>query len=150
MLISDIELSKKLERTEARANADFVETRARLDPASGATWIEVGGGYAMFDGIGSPLSQTFGVGVLEELTGDHLDKLQESFKSRGADVFHEISPMADQAILALLTERGYRPIELTSVMVQMLDPSAKPRTQRNPDISTRLVSKDESDLWASV
>jgi len=150
MIISDIELSKKLERTEARANADFVETRARLDPASGAAWIEVGGAYAMFDGIGSPLTQTFGLGVFEELTGEHLNELEEFFKGRGAGVFHEISPMADQAILTLLDERGYRPIELTSVMVQTLDPSGEPRTQRNPDISTRLVSNDESDLWASV
>ena len=114
MIISDIELSKKLERTEARANADFVETRARLDPASGAAWIEVGGAYAMFDGIGSPLTQTFGLGVFEELTGEHLNELEEFFKGRGAGVFHEISPMADQAILTLLDERGYRPIELST------------------------------------
>ncbi len=150
MILSDIELSKKLERTEARANSDFVETRARLDPASGAEWIEVGGAYAMFDGVGSPLTQTFGLGVFEELTRSHLDELEEFFKTRGSEVFHEISPMADQGILTLLSERGYMPIELTSVLVQSLDPSAGPRNQRNPEISTRLVAKDESDLWASV
>ena len=60
MIYSDKELSQKLERTEASANADFVETRARLFPDSGATWIEVAGAYAMFDGVESPCTQSFG------------------------------------------------------------------------------------------
>jgi len=41
MIYSDKTLSQKLERTEARANADFVEARAEMFPASGAAWIEV-------------------------------------------------------------------------------------------------------------
>ena len=46
-MYSDRQLSQKLERAEGRANADFVETRARLFPESGAGWIEVAGTYAM-------------------------------------------------------------------------------------------------------
>jgi gentisate 1,2-dioxygenase len=76
MIFSDKELSQKLERTEARANADFVETRARLDPDHGAEWIEVGGAYAMFDGVESPLTQTFGLGLFEETTEEHLDEIE--------------------------------------------------------------------------
>lgn len=66
MIYSDKHLSQNIERTEARANADFVETRARLFPDSGAAWIEVAGAYAMFDGIESPCTQTFGLGMFEE------------------------------------------------------------------------------------
>jgi hypothetical protein len=120
MIYSDRTFSQKLERTEARANADFVETRKRLIPDSGATWIEVGGAYAMFDGVGSPLTQTFGLGVFEDATAEHLDELEVFFKERGAEVFHEVSPMADQSLMALLSERGYRPMELTSVMYREL------------------------------
>jgi hypothetical protein len=43
MIYSDRNLSQKLERTEARSNAAFVEARARLMPESGAEWIEVAG-----------------------------------------------------------------------------------------------------------
>src|SRR5688500_13213340 len=121
MIYSDRTLSQKLERTEARANADFVETRARLQPESGATWIEVGGAYAMFDGVESPLTQTFGLGIFEEATGEHLDSLERFFLERNAPVFHEVSPVADQSILELLSTRGYRPVELTSVMYRKLD-----------------------------
>ena len=148
MIYSDIELSRKLERTEARANADFVETRARLQPESGAAWIEVGGAYAMFDGVESPLTQTFGLGIFEEATPQHLERLEAFFTERGAPVFHEVSPMTDPSLLTLLSERGYRPIELTSVMYREL--GGETPVKRNPEITTRVVDDAEADVWAET
>ena len=78
-----IELSKILERAEARSNADFVETRARLEPDSGATWVEVGGAYAMFDGVESPCTQTFGLGLFEDTTDGYLDEIEAFFAEHG-------------------------------------------------------------------
>lgn len=150
MILSDIELSRKLERTEGRANADFVETRARLDPDSGAEWINVGGAYAMFDGVGSPLTQTFGLGIFEEATSENLERLEWYFKDRDADVLHEVSPMPDQSLLSLLAERGYRPVELTAVMYQELTPGSWADHPTNPAISVRPIQDGEADLWAAV
>ena len=65
--LSDLALSRRLEGAEARSNAAFVEARAEVFPDSGAEWIEVAGASAMFDGVASPLTQTFGLGML------HLD-----------------------------------------------------------------------------
>src|SRR5688500_11895664 len=148
MIYSDIELSRKLERTEARANADFVETRARLQPESGAAWIEVGGAYAMFDGAESPLTQTFGLGIFEEATAKHMGCLEAFFGERGAPVFHEVSPLADFSLLALLSDRGYRPIELTSVMCREL--GGELPVGQNPEITTRIVDDAEADVWAET
>ena len=53
----DLELSRRLERAEARGNARFVEERTRFGPGRGARWIEVAGAYAMFDGPASPMTQ---------------------------------------------------------------------------------------------
>jgi hypothetical protein len=145
-IFSDRELSQKLERAEARSNADFVETRARLSPEVGAEWVDVGGTYAMFDGAESPCTQTFGLGLFDEVTGASLETLEEFFASRGAPVFHEVSPMADPVLMPLLSERGYRPIEMTSVMFRPLD-AASP-SKANPDIATRVIEPDEVDLWA--
>lgn len=147
MIFSDKALSQKLERTEARANADFVETRARLQPESGAAWIEVAGAYAMFDGVESPLTQTFGLGMFDEITGEHLAKLEQFFRDRDAPVFHEVSPMADASLLSLLSERGCHPIELTSVMIRELGEEIP---TMNPNIRTRMIGEDEADLWAEV
>lgn len=149
MIFFDRQLSQKLERTEARSNADFVETRARLDPDHGAAWIEVAGTYAMFDGVESPLTQTFGLGLFDEITDAEIDKIEEFFENHDSPVFHEVSPMADTLLIELLNRRGYRPVELTSVMVLALDnPNVMDGNAVNPQINTRVIEEDEVDIWA--
>ena len=148
MIISDRSLSQRLERTEARANADFVETRAWLEPESGAEWIEVGGAYAMFDGAESPLTQTFGLGMFEDASSEQLEQLEAFFIDRGAPVFHEVSPLADQAILSLLGERGYRPIELTTVMCLDLQDLSDKGREVTEGLTTRVIKDGEHELWA--
>ena len=150
MLFSDRTLSQKLERTEARANADFVETRRRLDPASLAEWVDVGGVYAMFDGPESPLTQTFGLGLFEDATNDQLGELETFFQERDAPVFHEVSPMADPELLSLLNGRGYQPIELTSVMYRPLGTPTISTSASDPALTTRVIRSDEVDLWAKT
>ena len=150
MIFSDKNLSQKLERTEARANADFVETRARLNPEYGAEWIEVAGTYAMFDGVESPLTQTFGLGMFEETTPAHLDEIETFFKKHDAPVFHEVSPMSDMSLLSLLADRGYRPIEMTSVMYRELSPENTDTAEDGSNLFTRVITPGEEDLWATI
>lgn len=148
MIFSDKNLSQKLERTEGRANADFVETRARLFPDSGAAWIEVAGAYAMFDGVESPCTQTFGLGMFDEITEAELERIETFFKERSSPVFHEVSPMANPSLLPLLNERGYQPIEFSSVMFRTLGPDHVTTKPVNPRISTRIIENGEVDVWA--
>ena len=149
MIFSDRNLSQKLERTEARASAAYIEARAAVSPESGAEWIEVAGAYAMFDGIESPLSQTFGLGVFDRITEKELDALEAFFKKHDAPVFHEVSPMADASLLALLGERGYRPVELTSVMFQTLEAQGNPNLPLEREVKTRIIERGgEEDVWA--
>ena len=147
MIFADKELAKKLERTEARSNASFVEARSKMEPDSGAEWIEAAGAYAMFDGIESPLTQTFGLGIYEDATGGILSKFETFFKDKNAPVFHEVSPMADASLMALLNERGYQPIELTSVMFQTVE-EIKFNPAVNPKITTRIIEAGEEKVWA--
>jgi hypothetical protein len=149
MIYSDKNLAQRLERTEARSNADFVETRAELQPDSGAEWIEVAGAYAMFDGPESPLTQTFGLGIFQEATHADLDALEAFFKKHDAPVFHEVSPLADFSLLPLLSERGYQPVELTSVMYREIGDTESMDLQVNPKIQTRIArANHEAELWA--
>ena len=150
MIYSDKALSQKLERAEARANADFVETRARLEPESGAAWIEVGGAYAMFDGVESPCTQTFGLGMFDEISAVEMERLESFFIEQNSPVFHEVSPMADVALLPLLNERGYQPVELTSVMYREVGQNITNDLQINPTLTTRVILPGEVDLWAKT
>lgn len=147
-LFSDLALSRRLERAEARANADFVEARARAFPDCGAEWIEVAGAYAMFDGVKSPMTQTFGLGIFQPPTAADFEQIEEFYQNRQSPVFHEVSPLADPTTLRLMNERGYRPLEFTSLMFLPLRRGAPPSAARNRKIAVRLIEEREHILWA--
>ncbi|TGE18967.1 GNAT family N-acetyltransferase [Hymenobacter elongatus] len=149
MLFADQNLARRLERTEAQANANFVEARCRLSPESNATWIPVAGAYALFDGVESPLTQTFGLGLFEPVGAAELTQIETFFAERHAPVYHEVSPLADAALLALLPARGYRPLEYTTVLYRPLSPNdSLAAPPHNPELRTRRIGADEVSDWA--
>jgi GNAT superfamily N-acetyltransferase len=143
--LCDIALARRLEGCEARSNASMVEARARLEPESGAVWIDFGGAYAMFDGVGSPLTQTFGFGVLSPVDEEVLLRLEEFLETRGAQPFHEVSPLSGNDTLAVLGGQGYRPVEVTSVLYRPLPASLEPS-----GVETRIASAGEVQLWSET
>jgi GNAT superfamily N-acetyltransferase len=144
--VTDLALSQRLERVEARATVAFVAARARHDPASGAAWCDVSGTYAMFDRVGSPSTQTFGLGLFAPPTPEDIAQLEAFFDDRGAETLHEVSPIADQGVLPLLTSRGYEPFELTSVMHR---PTTLTESQPSaPELSVRRIEAQEAALYA--
>jgi hypothetical protein len=149
-IFSDLSLSRRLERAEARGSVDFVEARAQVFPASGACWTEVAGAYAMFDGVESPITQTFGLGLFEPAAGADLERIERFFEERGAPVYHEVSPLADASLPPLLNERGYQPFEFTSVMFRPLAGGARLAGSLNERVSVRAVGDDEHELWAQT
>lgn len=147
---ADLELARRLERTEARSNAGFVEARAKAFPHVGAQWIEVAGTYAMFDGPASPVTQAFGLGMFEPVTAEHMEEIEQFFRQRGAGVFHEVCPMADPSVFAQFNERNYRPIEFSNVLYRPIRPNLRLNASRNEAVQVRLTRDDEVDLWAET
>jgi GNAT superfamily N-acetyltransferase len=147
MLFSNLALSRRLERAEGQACAQFAEARRRLFPDSGAEWIECAGAYAVFDGIDSPVTQSFGLGIFEELSAASLDVIERFFLDRGAQVLHEVSPLAGVAALDLLCARHYRPIEISNVMYR---PVEKPAAEDHGNLTVRVTGPEEAQLWANI
>jgi GNAT superfamily N-acetyltransferase len=147
MPFSDLALSRRFERAEGYACAQYAEARRRLFPDSGAEWIEVAGTYAVFDGIDSPITQSFGLGIFEDLSPTVLAVIERFFLDRGAPVFHEVSPFAGVAALDLLCARNYRPVELSNVLYRPVEPSA---SEHHRAIRVRVIGPEETHLWADV
>jgi len=147
---ADIDLARRLELTEARSGIQFVEARQRAFPDRGATWIEVAGTTAMFNGVGSPVTQTFGLGLFEPITAEQMTQIEEFFRSRGAEVFHETCPLADPSAFEMIRERSYRPVEFSNVLYRPIDPDLRLHATRNEQIKVRVVEKNEVDLWAQT
>ncbi len=147
-MVADLVLARRLESTEGRANAAFVDAQARLDPSSGAIWKEIGGTFAMFAGVGSPLTQTFGLGLHQPLGDKDLDALERFFGLRGSAVFHEVSPLAGVGVSASLAARAYRPIEMSNVLYQSIDTTT--RVARRDAFAVRVASPDDVKAYAKT
>jgi GNAT superfamily N-acetyltransferase len=147
-VFADLALSRRLERAEGFACAQFAETNRRVFPDSGAEWIECAGAYAVFNGVDSPVTQSFGLGVFEALTSATLERVERFFFERGSAALHEVSPHAGVAALNVLCERGYRPMETSNVMYR---PVEAPAGDCTPGIiRVRVIGSQDAQLWADV
>jgi GNAT superfamily N-acetyltransferase len=147
MHFCDLGLSKRLERAEGHACVRYAEARRRLFPDSGAEWIECAGTYAVFDGIDSPITQTFGLAIFEELSPTSLDVIERFFLDRGAPVLHEVSPFAGVAALGMLCTRKYRPMEISNVLYRSVE---VPKPEEQSAVSVRVIAPEEAQLWSSI
>lgn len=146
MLFHDLALSQRLERAEGDACLQYAMARKRLQPSSNAAWMEHAGAHVVFDGIDSPVTQTFGLGIFEPITAAALETIERFFLERGAPVQHEISPFVGVAGLDLIASR-YKPVEISSVMCREVE---EPGPVRDPRITVRIASVEESELWSRV
>jgi hypothetical protein len=147
---ADLALARRLEKTEAHSNVAFVEARAKAFPEVGATWIEVAGTHAMYDGPTSPISQTFGLGIFQSVSKHDLNKLERFFEERETPVFHEVSPLADPTTFALLNEHGYKPTEFTSVLFRPIGEDLGLAVKPNEQIDVHLIHESEEDVWCET
>jgi hypothetical protein len=148
--VVDMALARRLERAEGLANADFVDARARAFFEIGARWIEVAGALAMFDGVESPCTQTFGLGMFEPATDAHFEEIETFFEERGAKVFHEVCPLSNVSLVEMLNERGYRPMEYSNVLYRPIRSGEGSALPENRSVEARLVKSDETKLWTQV
>jgi GNAT superfamily N-acetyltransferase len=109
--------------------------------------MECGGAYVVFDGVGSPCTQTFGLGLFEELSEETLNAIERFFLKHSAPVLHEVSPFAGIAALDLLCARGYRPIELGSVLYRQVE---SPAALDKGNVTVRVTGPEEAALWSEI
>jgi GNAT superfamily N-acetyltransferase len=147
MIFADQALARRLEGAEAFACAQFAEARKRLFPESTSAWMKCAGATVVFDGVDAPTTQTFGLGLYEELAPAALDEIERFFLDRGAEVMHEVCPFAGAATLDLLCARGYRPLEISSVLYRAVEPAAEAHPG---NIRVRVIDPVEADLWSSI
>jgi hypothetical protein len=133
----DPALARRLERTEGMIGTSFIEARRAVSGID-AAWQAFGDTIANFDGVDSPLTQTFGLALPADI-----EAIEAFFTSRGAKVMHEVSPYAGVETFALLAQRGYVPNELSTVLV-------RPLTDKLPAGRGRPARPDERDAFVET
>ena len=145
---ADLPLARRLEATEGHGNAAFVDAQARREPYTGAMRTTIAGTLLMFAGVGSPITQTFCLGIHERPSERDFDAIERFFTSRASPVFHEVSPHAGVEVCAALANRGYKPVELSNVMYQPIDVATG--LDVNPKLRVRTVDTTEADWYGAV
>jgi len=143
MIHAGLELARRLEAAEALNGVACAEAHQRLNPELGAAVLEVGGGFAIFVEVESPLTHAVGLGMRGEVRAGEVDRMEDFYRARGAAVSVELSPLADASLVELLGKRGYRVTEFNNVLVR-----AVAGAQCAPAEAVRLAYADEEHLWA--
>jgi len=138
-----LELARELEMAEAEAAIACAE---RIQSSvQGAAVEAMAGGYAVYCGANSPITQAVGLGLNGPVSKEEFDRLEEFYFSRKEPVRVETCPLADASLIEHYRERGYHVSEFSNVMVRpvtKVEGVAIP-----PDIEIARVADREIVLW---
>ena len=147
-LFCDTALAGRIERVEAQLIAKASEA-ARRRRADGAGFvIPIAGGVASFAGEDSPFNKVAGLGFGGTPDAAALDEIERAFAARGAPVQVELAHLANPAIGALLTGRGYRFVSFENVLGLAL--TGDPERVTPAGIEVRPSGDDEFESWLAV
>ena len=110
-LFADLDLARRLEGADLDLLAAAAELIARRHPELDVFRRGVAGGLVVHATEGSPLNKLFGAGLHGPPTNDDLQALSVAetvHEQRGAPLTAEVATLADPALGAELTGRGYR------------------------------------------
>ena len=113
-------LAQRIERAEVELITKASHAaRRRADDRAGFA-IPIAGGVASFAEPNSPFNKVAGLGFGGIPSGAELDRIERSFAAHAAAVQIELANLADPAIGAILTERGYRLTSYENVLGRAL------------------------------
>lgn len=114
MLFATTSLAARIDLAEARLCAAFAGIEGRRGQDAFVT--PIGGTIAVYGSPGAPFNKLVGLGVAGDLEESALDDLEGEFRRRGAPLQVELSTLADPAVGALLTGRGYVLVNFENVL----------------------------------
>jgi GNAT superfamily N-acetyltransferase len=139
MQFADFALAQRIEAFEAESGRACTE----------AAWIRVGGGWAAYTGVDSPITQAVGLGMAGPVEEAEIERMEEFYRSRGAATNIETCPLADPSLFDALGRRGYRVVEFSNVLYRTIE--AGERFGEIPrGVSVRTAKDEERMLWAET
>jgi GNAT superfamily N-acetyltransferase len=140
-----LELARELEMAEAEAAIACAEGMRAASPNGEGAVVAVCGGFAIYCGTNSPITQAVGLGLNGPVSKEEFDRLEEFYFSRNEPVRVETCPLADGSLIELYRERGYHVSEFSNVIVRPVDKTG--RAAVAPGIEIARVADGEIDLW---
>ncbi len=146
-LFCDAALAERIERVEAQLVTLAARAAHRRNGGRGFV-LPVAGGVASFAEPGSPFNKVAGLGFAGIPDAAALDEIERAFAACDAPVQVELPHLADPAIGALLTDRGYRLESFENVLGRALHD--EPERVTPPGVDIRPSGDDEFDTWLDL
>jgi len=141
----DMELAREIELAECEAAVTCARMMKAMQAESVSAVETIAGGYAVYCGANSPVTQAVGLGLNGPVSREEFDRLEQFYFSRNEAVRVETCPMADATLLEHYKERGYHVSEFTNVMVRGI--AEDERWKAVEGVEVRQVGPGEIDLW---
>ena len=146
----DLELARRIELAEAHAAVNCANSVEKLPSGASATVERIAGGFAIYCGAGSPVTQAVGLGLDGAVSHEDFDRLEDFYRSRNETVRVETCPLADSSLIRHFGERGYRVTEFSNVMALPLgesDLSNAAPAGAPQGVTIERIGKEQMDLW---
>lgn len=140
-----LELAREIEQAEAEAAVACAERLLAKHGSGAGAVAAVAGGYAIYCGANSPVTQAVALGLSGAVSKEEFDRLEEFYFSRREPVRVETCPLADATLIEHYRERGYHAIEFSNVMVRPVDRLAALTLPSGMEIDR--AGDGEIDLW---
>jgi len=140
-----LELAREIELAEAEAAVACAERLVAAHGNGAGAVSSVGGGYAVYCGANSPVTQAVGLGLNGVVSKEEFDRLEEFYFSRKETVRVETCPMADGSLMEHYQERGYHVSEFSNVMARPVEKSGVAALPAGIEI--QRAREGEIDLW---
>jgi len=149
ILFLDLDLARRIEMAECHAAVDTVQALERVRPESGAAAESIAGGFAIYAGANSPVTQAVGIGLNGTVSEEDFNRLEAFYRSRSEPVRVEACPLADASLFEHFGKHGYRVTEFTNVMARPLNNRDATETwpPPAPGVTVERAGKGQMDLW---
>jgi GNAT superfamily N-acetyltransferase len=146
---ADLDLARRIEATDAASVSAMARALAQTCPNLGAAAEPACGGYAVFGGVGSPMTHAMGIGMSGPVEEAEFDRMEAFFRTRGSPSLIDLCPMADPTVIRYVQERTYRVIEFNNILVRGLEPG-DPFPALPPRLSVQKVRPEQDELWSRL
>jgi GNAT superfamily N-acetyltransferase len=144
-MFASTDLAARIERAERSLIHDWTAAIAARRPEVDVRVVDVAGGVACWAGDGAPLNKVAAVGFDGVPDDAALDAVEALFAGHGAPTRFEVASLADPAVVAALTRRGYVLQGFEDVLGQALAPGRV--VPAADEVSVALDGPDGFPTW---
>jgi GNAT superfamily N-acetyltransferase len=143
---ADHALSCRMEAAQAAQLAAMVQTVSERLPEKRAAALSIAGGSAVFFAPHVSVSRAVGLGMRGPVEAAAIQALEDFYRTRGTEARILVSPLAHPSLLEQLGERGFRVVDLDTVLVRRLDPGES-FPALTGDAAVRLAGPEDAADW---